>query len=163
MIFVSVGSMMPFDRLVQAVDAWAAAHPGTPVLAQIGNGKFEPRHAKFVRLMPVADYRRAVAEASLFVAHAGMGSIITAIEAGKPLLMLPRLQALGEHNTDHQLATVRNVGNRAGLHHVLTDAELGPAIDALLGQPGEAPAPISAFASEELLGNVRDFVHGRRS
>ncbi len=158
MIFVSVGSMMPFDRLIRAVDEWAAAHPGTPVLAQIGNGKFEPAHARFVRLMPPGEYRAAVAEAVLFVAHAGMGSIITAIEAAKPLLMLPRLQTLGEHNTDHQLATIKNVGNRPGLHHVEREDALGAAIDALLTAGSEAPAPISPFASEELLGNVRRFI-----
>lgn len=161
MIFVSVGSMMPFDRLVRAVDAWAAAHPATPVLVQIGRGKFEPAHARFVRLMPPAEYTRMVAEAELFVAHAGMGSIISAIEAGKPLLMLPRLQSLGEHNTDHQLATVRNVGDRPGLHHVDSDAELGAAIDRLLAGGSAAPAPIARYASEALLGNVRAFIAGR--
>jgi len=161
-IFVSVGTMMPFDRLIRAADAWAAEHPETPVLAQIGRGTFEPRHAKFVRLMPPADYARTVAEAQLFVAHAGMGSIITAIQSGKPLLMLPRLQALGEHNTDHQLATVRNVGNRAGLYPVDGDAVLGAEIDRLLASGSEAPAPISPFASEELLSNIRAFVAAAR-
>ena len=153
--------MMPFDRLIRAVDAWAAAHPETPVLAQIGRGRYEPVHARFVRLMPPADYAQAVAEAQLFVAHAGMGSIITAIETGKPLLMLPRLQSLGEHNTDHQLATVRNVGNRPGLHHVDSDAELGAAIDGLLATGSAAPTPIEPYASAELLGHVRAFIAGR--
>ena len=153
--------MLPFDRLIRTVDAWAAAHPETPVLAQIGRGSYEPVHARFVRLMPPQDYARHVAEAELFVAHAGMGSIITAIEAGRPLLMLPRLRARGEHNTDHQLATVRNVANRPGLHVVADDADLGPAIDRLLAGSA-APAPISEFASEELLANVRAFVAGDR-
>ena len=162
MIFVSVGSMMPFDRLIRAADAWAAAHPDRPVLAQIGKGRFEPVHARFVRLMPPAEYQQIVAAADLFVAHAGMGSIITAIEAGKPLLMLPRRAALGEHNNDHQLATVRNVCNRPGLHHVDDDAALGGAIDRLLVTGSAAPAPISRFASDELLDNVRAFVAGAR-
>lgn len=162
MIFVSVGSMLPFDRLVRAVDAWAGAHPETPVLAQIGRGSFEPVHAKFVRMMPPSDYARTVAEAELFIAHVGMGSIITAIQAGKPLLMLPRRQALGEHNNDHQLATLKNVGNRPGLHHVTGEADLGAAIDRLLNAGSEAPAPISPFASEDLLNNVRAFVAAAR-
>ena len=161
MIFVSVGSMMPFDRLIRSVDAWAAAHPEMPVFAQIGSGRYEPAHARFVRLMPPADYARHVAEAKLFVAHAGMGSIITAIEAGKPLLMLPRQQSLGEHNTDHQLATVRNVGDRPGLHHVDSDADLGAAIDRLLATGSAAPAPIARYASDALLDNVRAFIAGK--
>lgn len=160
MIFVSVGSMMPFDRLIRGMDDWAAAHPATPVTMQIGAGKYEPRHAEFVRMMPVVDYRARLAAATLFVAHAGMGSIIAAIEAGRPLVMLPRLRRLAEHNTDHQLATAATIGRRAGLHVAATVDELGPCLDALLGGGTTAPAPIAPFASAELIGNVRAFIHG---
>ena len=31
------------------------------------------------------------------VGHAGMGTIITALQSAKPLLVLPRIGALGEH------------------------------------------------------------------
>ncbi len=43
--------------------------------------------------------------ATAIVAHAGMGTILTALEMGKPLLVMPRRAALGEHRNDHQLAT----------------------------------------------------------
>ena len=46
MIFVSVGSMLPFERLVQAMDAWAGAHPDTKVVIQYGNGAYKPAHAQ---------------------------------------------------------------------------------------------------------------------
>lgn len=159
-IFVSVGSMMPFDRLIRTMDEWAAAHPATPVLFQIGKGQYEPRHGRFVRLLPVAAYRAALADAALFVAHAGMGSIISAIEAGKPLVMLPRLQRLGEHNTDHQLATAATIGQRGGLTVAADAAALGPAIDALLADGGTAPAPIAPFAAPEFTDRIRAFIHG---
>lgn len=157
-VFVSVGSMMPFDRLVQAMDEWAAAHPDVPVEIQIGRGKYEPRHAKFVRLMPVAEYRQRVADARLFVAHAGMGSIISAIEAGKPLLMLPRLQAQGEHNTDHQLATAASIGARPGLHVATDAADLKARATALLADSGAPPAPISRFADPAFTARIRAFI-----
>jgi hypothetical protein len=99
---------------------WAAANPGIPVKIQIGKGEYEPRHAKWVRKLALPDYQARVAGCALFVAHCGMGSIISAIEAGKPILMLPRLQAMGEHNTDHQLATAKHVG-------ILTGPVSGPA------------------------------------
>ena len=159
-IFVSPGSMMPFDRLIRTMDDWAAAHPATPVFFQIGKGSYEPRHGDFVRLMPVADYRARLAAAALFVAHAGMGSIISAIQAGKPLVMLPRLKALGEHNTDHQLATAATIGRRDGLHVAVGEAELGPLLDALLADASAVPAPIAPFASAEMIGRVRAFIRG---
>ena len=159
-VFVSVGSMMPFDRLTRAMDEWAAAHPDVPVEIQIGRGAYEPVHAKWVRLMPVGDYRARVAGARLFVAHAGMGSIIAAIEAGKPLLMLPRLQAQGEHNTDHQLATAVNVGNRPGLHVAGDVEDLKARASALLADTGTPPAPIARFADPAFTDRIRAFIEG---
>ncbi|MBC7521608.1 MAG: hypothetical protein H7268_11035 [Sandarakinorhabdus sp.] len=157
-VFVSVGTMMPFDRLVRAMDDWAAANPQVPVEMQIGRGKYEPRHARFVRLMPAAEYRQKVAAARLFVAHAGMGSIIAAIEAGKPLLMLPRLHAEGEHNNDHQLATAANIGIRPGLHVALDAAGLAARASALLGDSGAPPAPIARFADKGFTDRIRAFI-----
>jgi UDP-N-acetylglucosamine transferase subunit ALG13 len=157
-IFVSVGSMMPFDRLVRAMDEWAQANPDVPVEIQIGRGKYEPRHAKFVRLMPVDQYRERVADARLFIAHAGMGSIISAIEAGKPLLMLPRLQAQGEHNTDHQLATAASIGARPGLHVAGDADDLQARASALLANTGTAPAPISKLADNAFTDRIRAFI-----
>jgi UDP-N-acetylglucosamine transferase subunit ALG13 len=157
-IFVSFGSMMPFDRLVRAMDEWAQANPDVPVEIQIGRGKYEPRHAKFVRLMPVDQYRERVADARLFIAHAGMGSIISAIEAGKPLLMLPRLQAQGEHNTDHQLATAASIGARPGLHVAGDADDLQARASALLANTGTAPAPISKLADNAFTDRIRAFI-----
>lgn len=158
-VFVSTGSMMPFDRLIRAMDDWAKAHPDTPVYFQIGKGSYEPRHGDFVRLMPVTAYRERLAMAKLFVAHAGMGSIIAAIEAGKPLIMLPRLKGRGEHNTDHQLATATTIGQRDGLHVARDESDLAPLIDRLLAGTA-APAPIAPFASPEMIARVRAFIHG---
>lgn len=150
--------MMPFDRLVRAMDDWAAANPDVPVEIQIGRGKYEPRHARFVRLMPVDEYRQRVAQARLFVAHAGMGSIISAIEAGKPLLMLPRLQGQGEHNTDHQLATATSIGARPGLHVARDVDDLQARATALLADSGTAPAPISKLADKGFTDRIRAFI-----
>lgn len=150
--------MMPFDRLVQAMDDWAAANPDVPVEIQIGRGKYEPRHAAFVRLMPVDEYRRRVAEARLFVAHAGMGSIISAIEAGKPLLMLPRLQAWGEHNNDHQLATAASIGTRPGLHVARDADDLLARATTLLANSGTPPAPIAKYADKGFTDRIRGFI-----
>jgi UDP-N-acetylglucosamine transferase subunit ALG13 len=157
-IFVSVGSMMPFDRLVRTMDAWAAANPAVPVLIQIGKGTHEPQHSQWVRKLPLADYQARVADCALFVAHCGMGSIISAIQAGKPILMLPRLADLGEHNTDHQLATARHVGIRPGLHVAADADDLQARASALLGNSGQSPAPIATHADPAFTARIRTFI-----
>lgn len=158
-IFVSTGSIMPFDRLIRAMGDWATAH-ATPVFFQIGKGTYQPRNGDFVRLMPVTDYRARLTAATLFVAHAGMGSIISAIEAAKPLVMLPRRKALGEHNTDHQLATAATIGQRGGIYVAADGDTLGPLIDRLLAVGGAPPAPILRSASPDLIDRIRGFIHG---
>ena len=154
--------MMPFDRLTRAMDEWAAANPAIPVEIQTGKGEYEPRHAKWVRKLAQPDYQARVQACALFVAHCGMGSIISALEAGKPILMLPRLEAQGEHNTDHQLATAKHVGIRPGLH-VATDVEdLKARASSLIGEAGKAdrlaPAPISRFADPDFTARIRAFI-----
>jgi UDP-N-acetylglucosamine transferase subunit ALG13 len=111
-----------------------------------------------VRKLALPDYQARVAGCALFVAHCGMGSIISAIEAGKPILMLPRLQAQGEHNTDHQLATAKHVGIRPGLHVAANEEDLKARASALLADTGTAPAPISRFADPEFTARIRAFI-----
>lgn len=153
---------MPFDRLVRAMDEWAAANPQMPVEIQIGRGSYEPHSAAFVRKLPLADYQARVAACGLFVAHCGMGSIISAIEAGKPILMLPRLALLGEHNTDHQLATARHVGTRPGLFVAEDTDDLKRRASAMLGAGASAaagaPAPISPHAQPGFTAAIRAFI-----
>ncbi len=68
MIFASVGSMLPFDRFVRAVDDWAAANPHKDVFVQIGETEYEPQHAPFARMIPMAEYRQRLHDCDLFVA-----------------------------------------------------------------------------------------------
>lgn len=150
--------MMPFDRLTRAMDEWAAAHPDVAVEIQIGKGEYEPRHARWVRKLPLSEYQVRVQSCALFVAHCGMGSIISAIEAGKPILMLPRLAAMGEHNTDHQLATAKHLGSRPGLHVAADADDLHARATALLAGSGGTPAPISRFADPAFTTRIRAFI-----
>ena len=60
---------MPFDRMVRAVDAWAAAHGRRDVFAQIGTTDWRPSHIEWTALLepertPFAIYDRAGTEAS---------------------------------------------------------------------------------------------------
>ena len=114
MIFVTVGGELPFERLVRAMDAWAAAHPGEEVLAQIGGGAYLPAHMRWQRSLGREAYAAAVAGAELVVAHAGIGSVVTAGEHGKPIVLLPRRARFGEHRNDHQRDTAARLGGRPG-------------------------------------------------
>jgi UDP-N-acetylglucosamine transferase subunit ALG13 len=158
-IFVTIGSMFPFDRLIRAMDAWAAMQADPPgMLAQIGDGGYEPVHMRWVRSLPRADYARAVEDARLVVAHAGMGSVISAGEHGRPIVLMPRRAAKGEHTNDHQVDTVRWLRGRPGIHVADAEADLGLRIAEALAD-GEL-ASLGPAAPPAFLAQVRRFAEG---
>lgn len=115
MILVTVGSLLPFDRMIDLMDDWAARHPQIEVFAQIGSGRYVPRHMQYLRLEENDGFLRRLERASLVVAHAGIGTILDATALGKPMVLVPRRAAWGEHTTDHQSQTVRTLLGRPGI------------------------------------------------
>jgi len=156
-IFVTIGSMMPFDRLVRSADAAAAAMPKEPFFAQIGDGTYEPQHMGFARMLSRRDFMDKLRSAKLLVAHAGMGSVISALEVGTPIVMLPRRAALGEVNTDHQLATARWLEGRPNLHVCLEDEDLGAVIAKALKARGKGGA-VDRTAPKAFTDKIRQFI-----
>ncbi len=123
------------------MDQWAAAHPGVEILAQIGEGTYEPRNMKSVRTLTRTEFDQQVRSSDLIVAHAGVGSVVTALEVQKPIVLLPRSAAAKEHTTDHQLHTAKWLTGRPGVFVALTDAELGPKIDEARAAGGHEALP----------------------
>lgn len=154
MIFVTVGNVLPFDRLTRAMDDWARRNPDVDVLAQIGDTAFQPAHMSWVRAVTPAEFSENVERCSVVVAHAGIGSIITAAEIGRPIVLMPRRQMLGEHRSDHQLHTVDRLASRDGILVASDESELDARIAAARHlAPAEllsktAPEPLVKFLSD---------------
>jgi UDP-N-acetylglucosamine transferase subunit ALG13 len=159
-IFVTVGSMFPFDRLVRAMDAWAAAHPGEEVLAQIGDGDFLPSHMRWLRRLDRGEFDDTVRRARLVVAHAGVGSVVTARTIGRPVVVLPRRRQLGEHTSDHQVETVGWLRGRPGIH--VADREEDLAARIAEATAARAGAALRQTADPAFLRDLRGFVLRRR-
>ncbi len=158
MIFVTVGTQLPFDRLTAAIDAWAGSASSVPVFAQIGPSRLRPRHIKFAQFITPGECAQRMEEASAIVAHAGMGTILTALELGKPVLVMPRRAALGEHRNDHQLATAHRFSELGKIRVAFDEADLAPALDEL---ERTVPQPrLGAYAPDDFLAGLRAFIGG---
>jgi UDP-N-acetylglucosamine transferase subunit ALG13 len=157
MIFVSIGSMFPFDRLVRLMDEIAPQLAGETCFAQIGDGAYEPRNMGFARMLSRREFMDKLKAARLLVAHAGMGSVISAMEVGTPVVLLPRRAQWGEVNTDHQLATARWLAGRPGLHVCLEDADLRATIESAL-KARAGGTEMAKSAPPEFIGRLRDFI-----
>ena len=160
MIFVTVGSQLPFDRLLRGVDAWAARNPDVSVAAQtgrLGPKNYAPRHMTCQATLDPAAYDRMCREARLIVAHAGTGSLLKANALQTPILMMPRQAALNEHRNDHQMATADHFREMPGVHLVFDEDALPEAIDAVLSAPPNPPR-LPEFAGEPLITAVRGVI-----
>jgi len=156
MIFVTVGTQLPFDRLVRTVDAWSGK-TGAEVIAQIGPGEYVPRHMGWTRTLPADECNGRIRAARAVIAHAGMGSILTALQCGKPIVVMPRLASLGEHRNDHQVMTARHFQEQGRIRVAFDEAELVQQLDEIATI--KPTARITGTASPALIAALRQFVH----
>jgi len=169
MIFLTVGSELPFDRLVKVADEWSARHPENRVFGQIndpGPTGYRPSHFEWCTFLTPEDYTTHFDRADMIISHAGMGSIINALSMAKPILVMPRLAQYREHRNDHQLATATKFRNRAGVF-VAPDESTFPAVldKALTKGTDEATKQgVGQFADPELVNTLREFIfEGKKS
>lgn len=161
MIFVTVGTQLPFDRMVRVVDTWAHLRGRDDVFAQIGPTEWRPSHIASVPFLEADECHRRIRDASLVVAHAGMGSILTALELGKPIVVMPRRSDLAEHRNDHQMATAKWFLAQGRIAVAMHEEELIARLDEV--DHIKAGDRISASASDDLLNVLRQFMlFGRR-
>lgn len=158
MIFVTVGTQLSFDRLLLAVDHWAAKNPAIDVFAQTGPSSQVFGHLRAEPFVSPSRADRLVREASLVVAHAGMGSVLTALRHARPILIMPRHASRGEHRNEHQLATARWLASRPGVTVAWDEIELVRWLDCrdtLVGATG-----LSSVASGPLVERLSQFIRG---
>ena len=156
MILVTVGAQMPFDRMTRAVDAWAGERGRSDVFAQIGTTDFVPQHIQWTPFLEPDEFRTRVDAADILVAHAGMGSILTALQAGKPILVMPRRGDFRETRNDHQVATAKRFLEMGRVAVAFDEEELKSKLDTLDSM--EAAGTISPWASPELIAGIREFI-----
>lgn len=142
MIFATTGTQLPFPRLVAALDALAPTL-GEPVIAQIGPDQGAYSNLDTHATLSPARFDEMFAAARVVVAHAGIGTILSARRHGRPLVLVPRRFDQGEHRNDHQLATARELEARAGLTVVWDIADLAEVLT------GEAPPAAPALSPDE--------------
>ncbi|WP_035537133.1 glycosyltransferase [Paraburkholderia hospita] len=132
MIFLTVGTQMPFDRLVRLTDCWAEKHPEVKVFAQICNGACTPVNINYSAFLSREEMERLTTEATLVISHAGMGSILTARRLRKPIVVVPRQHRLNEHRNDHQIDTARSLEGLVGIHVCWQESEFDEIIKSAL-------------------------------
>lgn len=154
MIFATVGTQLPFARLLTALDGIAGRH-GLTIIAQTCDPGASFAHLQAHATIAPDAYDRHIRQADMIVGHAGIGTILSAGRAGKPLVLLPRRASMNEHRNEHQLATAASLGQRQGIHVARDEAHL----EALMTESDLAPFYLGEGAtSGQLVQYLKDYI-----
>ena len=163
MIFLTIGTHEPFQRLVSAFDDWCGvSQPNLDVFGQVTEHGLQnggPKNFKAVDRLAPTEYSAKFNEATLIVSHAGMGSIITALNQGKPIVVMPRRGHLRETRNDHQYTTVKKLGDREGVFVAEDESTLFETLDrAIAAITDTNRSRLSPFAQERMTDTLRQFI-----
>ena len=153
MIFVTIGTQIPFDRLIEILDR-IAPELDDEIYAQALKGKYKPKNFKLIDFIEPDEFEKVFMQARLIVAHAGMGTILSSLCNSKPLIIFPRIASIGEHRNEHQSATAQMIKEK-NYAYVATDEE---ELRELLHKDLRPMKNIGEFASESLIKSLEDFI-----
>ena len=152
LIFVTVGTQLPFPRLIRHMLEWAKSHDERVVL-QTGDTSTS-HECETYKSLTSDQFYTFMEHARVVVSHAGIGSIIAARSIGRPIVLVPRHVNLGEHRNDHQLATAAAFEGQAGLRVAWEVGE----ISSLLDQAIEPPVTECNPRYDRLVARIKSFV-----
>jgi UDP-N-acetylglucosamine transferase subunit ALG13 len=111
-VVVTLGTMedYSFRRLIERVVG--LLDRDIEVLWQVGCTDVKGLEIEGQRQLPARVLQEAIRDADVVIAHAGCGSSLSALEAGKRPVLVPRLAAHGENVDDHQTLLADELSRR---------------------------------------------------
>jgi len=101
--FISIGNAkQSFTRFFEMINSVENKFL-LPVTIQYGHTKYENPNVDTIDFIDMERFSEHISQAKLIILHAGAGSVIHAISAGKKPIIIPRESQYGEHVDDHQL------------------------------------------------------------
>ncbi len=120
-LLVTVGTIMPFDRMVMGVEALISEEKiSGPVAAQTGKSECQFERLETFESCSFEELNERMRKADIVVCHGGSGSILGALKAGCRVVAMARKQEFKEHYDDHQL-DIMNAFSDMGLISIAKD------------------------------------------
>lgn len=148
---------MPFDRMVRVVDTWAREYRRSDVFAQIGRTSWRPSHIAYSEFLDPKEFTQRFSESSIIIAHAGMGTILSALRYEKPILVMPRKAHLGEQRNDHQLATAQRLLDLGKVNVAFDELDLRARLERL--DEVKVRGKTGTFATSGIIEAINSFIH----
>lgn len=101
------------------------------VVVQAGFTKFESKDMKIFKMIDKNKFSKLQDEADLIITHGGVGSIISSLEKGKKVIVVPRLKKYNEHVNNHQIQIARKFEQQGYVKCVINMKNLGKIIESI--------------------------------
>lgn len=115
-VVVTFGTMRtyPFDRAARALIPLLrqVAAPDAQILWQTGVSDVSDLGIDGKESVPASELRTAIQESDLVIAHAGVGSALTALDLGRAPVLLTRRKSRAEMVDDHQVMIAQELSRR---------------------------------------------------
>lgn len=159
MIFITIGTQEPFDRLIKAIDELVPLYSHTTFVAQVAKSNYKVKNMTSFEFISPVEFDKYYEQAKLIISHAGMGSIISALYKEKPILIMPRLAKFGEHRNDHQLATATEFYKLNYVNVAFNEIELKEKLNWILTNNLAPLHKIGKYASHELISSIKETIN----
>ncbi|SEM80744.1 UDP-N-acetylglucosamine transferase subunit ALG13 [bacterium A37T11] len=159
MIFVTIGTQEPFERLMGSISKLSFKIPEVQIFIQARTKVLFEKNVKIFDFLTPEDFDKYFDHADLIISHAGMGTILSALTKGKAILIMPRNAKLGEHRNEHQFATARKMQSLKYVNIAWDENDLVTnALDIVQNRRYNSLHKIGNWASDELTNSIREFL-----
>lgn len=111
------------------------------------------------KMLTPGEFSEKLFASVLIVAEARMGSVISAMEAGNPIVVVPRRAAPpGEVTKGHQMHIVIGLKEKPRVFVASTESELAFNIGVELDTQVAAPEPLKYLPAPEFVARIRSFL-----
>lgn len=160
LILLSLGThQQPFPRALDLVEP--LARRGEQLVIQHGSTVLRPQmpNTTWVELMAFQDMVDTMTRASHVICHAGVGTIMTALQTGHTPVVIPRRARHHEHVDDHQMDIATRFAEQGLIRCLLPGADLSQMLGPLAGDShqrmGTGSAELRASVSAATRGRSR--------
>ena len=154
MIFVTTGTQEPFDRFLRIIDA-IVPYLSEEVVVQAFRDNYDPKNFSLREFIPPGEFVSIMGQSRLVVSHAGMGTILSALRMDKPIVVFPRVAALGEHRNEHQIESAKKMYDMGYVYLANDENTLKSYI---LNKDIRPLKKIEDKASDALMNSLVDFI-----
>ena len=156
-IFVVTGTQAPFDRLLSIIDKWAVSQNAYSIIAQTANSEINFNNMTCFSFMEPDIFNEYFNNADVIIGHAGIGTIIMALENKKKLVVFPRLVKYNEHRNDHQHHTAFGFEKLGLINVAYNEKDLFRYLNNIIDIP--VKRKINQNAEKKLLEIISNFIN----